>query len=123
MSWETQMPVLLPNRSAESQIDRLLDGALHAMDEWSESWDPDCSILEDQDGFTVQMALPGIEPGWIDAQVEHAVLRVKGEPRARHRSKRTGIREIFQRVSSRVHSRFRHMWTMKSPEPRVEMGF
>ena len=69
MSCESQMPVLLRNRSAESQIDRLLDGTLHAVNDWSKSWDPDCNIFEDQDGFTVQMALPGIEPGRIDIQV------------------------------------------------------
>lgn len=79
MSWDSQMPVLLRNRSAESQIDRLLDDALHAVNERSESWDPAGNIFEDQDGFTVRMALPGIEPSRIDVQVEHSVLRVKGE--------------------------------------------
>ncbi|HEU5406951.1 MAG TPA: Hsp20/alpha crystallin family protein [Nitrospira sp.] len=79
MSWESQMPVLFHNGSVESQVDRLLDDAIQAVSEWSESWEPTCNIFEDSDGFAVQMALPGIEPSQIDVQVEHNVLRVKGE--------------------------------------------
>jgi HSP20 family protein len=73
------MPVLVHNGSVKSQVDRLLDDAIRAVSEWSESWEPTCNIFEDSDGFTVQMALPGIEPSHIDVQVEHNVLRVNGE--------------------------------------------
>lgn len=79
MTWESQMPALSHNESVESQVDRLLNDAMQAVNEWSESWDPPCNIYEDSDGFTVQMALPGIEPSQIDVQVENNVLRVKGE--------------------------------------------
>ena len=79
MTWESQLPVLLHNGSAESQIDRFLDEAIQAVSEWSEGWDPTCNIFEDPDGFTVQMALPGMESSRIDVQVENNVLRVKGE--------------------------------------------
>ena len=79
MTWESHIPVSAHNGSVESQIDRLLDDAIHAVREWSESWDPTCNIFEDSDGFTVQMALPGIEPSQIEVQVENNVLRVKGE--------------------------------------------
>ena len=79
MTWESQVPALFHNGSVESQVDRLLDDAIQAVSEWSESWEPTCNIFEDSDGFTVQMALPGIEPSQIDVQVEHNVLRVKGE--------------------------------------------
>lgn len=79
MTWDSQMPVLVHNGSVESQVDRFLDDAIRAVSEWSESWEPTCNIFEDSDGFTVQMALPGIEPSQIDVQVEHNVLRVNGE--------------------------------------------
>lgn len=79
MTWESQLPVLYHDGTAESQIDRLLDEAIQAVSEWSESWDPTCNIFEDPDGFTVQMALPGMESSRIDVQVENNVLRVKGE--------------------------------------------
>jgi HSP20 family protein len=79
MTWDSQMPVLVHNGSVKSQVDRLLDDAIRAVSEWSESWEPTCNIFEDSDGFTVQMALPGIEPSHIDVQVEHNVLRVNGE--------------------------------------------
>lgn len=79
MTWDSQMPVLVHTGSVESQLDRLLDDTIRAVSEWSESWEPTCNIFEDSDGFTVQMALPGIEPSHIDVQVEHNVLRVNGE--------------------------------------------
>ena len=79
MTWESQLPVLFQNGSAESQVDRLLNEAIQGVSEWSESWDPTCNIFEDPDGFTVQMALPGMEASQIDVQVENNVLRVKGE--------------------------------------------
>jgi|APDOM4702015191_1054821.scaffolds.fasta_scaffold24874_4 HSP20 family protein len=79
MTWDSQMPVSVHNGSVESQVDRFLDDAIRAVSEWSESWEPTCNIFEDSDGFTVEMALPGIEPSQIDVQVEHNVLRVNGE--------------------------------------------
>lgn len=79
MTWESQVQVLFRNGSGESQVDRLLDDAIQAASERSESCQPTCNIFEDPDGFTVQMALPGIEPSQIDVQVAHDVLRVKGE--------------------------------------------
>jgi HSP20 family protein len=88
MSWESQMPALFHHGSVESQVDRLLDDAIQAVSEWSESWDPTCNIFEDSDGFTVQMALPGIEPSHIDVQVEHNALRVKGERKSETEERR-----------------------------------
>lgn len=79
MSWESQLPVSSRNGSVESQIDRLLDEALQAASRWSTNWDPTWNIFENPDGFTVQLALPGLDPSQIDVQVENHVLRVKGE--------------------------------------------
>ena len=79
MSWGNQLPVLFANRSAESQIDRLLNDAIHSANQWSQSWSPACNVFENKEGFTVQMALPGLEANQIDVQVENNVLRVKGE--------------------------------------------
>jgi HSP20 family protein len=41
-------------------------------------WDPSCNVFEAEDGFTVQIALPGLDPGQIDVKVENNVLSVKG---------------------------------------------
>lgn len=79
MSWESQLPVSSRNGSVQSQIDCLLDEALQAASGWSTNWDPSCNIFENPDGFTVQLALPGLDPSQIDVQVENHVLRVKGE--------------------------------------------
>ena len=92
------------------------------MSEWSESWEATCNIFEDSDGFTVQTALPGIEPSQIDVQVEHNVLRVKGERKSEMSEQTKWSRAVFQMASSRVHSSFLRMWTMKNPRPGIGMG-
>ncbi|HEX2055535.1 MAG TPA: Hsp20/alpha crystallin family protein [Nitrospiraceae bacterium] len=73
-----QLPVMFRNGSVESAADRLLDDAVQALNEWSESWDPACNVFEDGEGFTVQMAIPGLETDAINVQVEKNILRVKG---------------------------------------------
>ena len=81
MYWETQLPVLFHNGSAESesQIDRLLDDAIQSANEWSQSWKPATNVFEDEQGFLVQMAFPGWDVNQIDVRVENNVLHVKGE--------------------------------------------
>ena len=79
MSGQNQLTVLFPQGTEESQIDRLLQEAVHSVNQWSQSWTPACNAFEDEQGFTVQMALPGVDAKQIDVQVEHNVLQVKGE--------------------------------------------
>ena len=79
MSWENQLPVLFHNESIESQIDRLLDEAIQSVNRWPQSWDRAYNMFEDEQDFTVQIALPGLDVNQIDVQVENNILRVKGE--------------------------------------------
>ena len=76
-----QVPVVFRNGSVDSQIDRLLDDAIQSVNEWSRAWDPTCNVFEDEQGFTIQMALPGLEGNQINVQIEDNMLRVKGERR------------------------------------------
>jgi HSP20 family protein len=74
-----QLPVVFRNRSVDLQIDRLLDDAIQSVNEWSRPWDPAFDVFEDEQGFTVQMALPGLEANQIDVEVENDMLRINGE--------------------------------------------
>ncbi len=74
-----QVPMVFRSGSFESDIDRLLEDALHSVKEWSQEWEPACNTFEDEHGFTIQMALPGMETDQIDLRVENNVLRVKGQ--------------------------------------------
>jgi HSP20 family protein len=74
-----QFPVILRDGSVESQIDHLLDDAIQSVDGWSQPWDPTFNVFEDEQGFTVQMALQGLEANQIDVEVENDMLRIKGE--------------------------------------------
>ena len=74
-----QLPMVYRNGSFDVQIDRLLDDAIQSVNEWSQLWDPTCNVFEDEEAFTVQMVLPGLDASQIDVQVERNMLRVKGE--------------------------------------------
>jgi HSP20 family protein len=74
-----QLPVAFRNGSVESQIDRLLDDAIQSVNEWSHSWDPTCNVFEGEQGFTVQMVLPGLEANQINVAVENGMLQITGE--------------------------------------------
>lgn len=63
----------------DRQIDRLLDEALQAFGTSDGLWAPACNTWEDDNGFYVQMALPGWEPKAIALEVNNQVLTVKGE--------------------------------------------
>jgi HSP20 family protein len=63
----------------DHQIDRLLDEALRALGASDNHWAPACNAWEDDNGFYVQMALPGWEPKDIALEVNNQVLTVKGE--------------------------------------------
>jgi HSP20 family protein len=63
----------------DRQIDRLFNEALQAFDGADQKWVPASNVWEDDDGFYVQMALPGWDPKDIALEVNNQVLTVKGE--------------------------------------------
>ncbi len=63
----------------DQQIDRLLDEALRAFGASNNQWAPACNVWENENGFYLQMALPGWEPKDITLEVTNQVLTVKGE--------------------------------------------
>lgn len=74
-----QLPVVFGNGFIDRQIDRLLDDAIQNANEWSQVWEPACNVFEGESGFTIQLALPGLEADQINVEVEHDLLRVKGK--------------------------------------------
>jgi HSP20 family protein len=63
----------------DRQIDRLFDEALRAFGTSDGLSDPACNVWEDENGFYVQMALPGWEPKDMSLEVNNQVLTMKGE--------------------------------------------
>lgn len=63
----------------DRQIDRILEDALRAFGgsepQW---WMPACNVWDDDNGFYVQMAVPGWEPNDIGLELNQHVLTVKG---------------------------------------------
>lgn len=63
----------------ERQIDRIFDEALHGLETSGQNWVPACNVWEDENGFYVQVALPGWEPKEISLEVKEKILTVQGE--------------------------------------------
>ena len=110
-----QLPVVFGNSSMDKQIDRLLGDAIQSVNEWSQSWEPSCNVFEDEEGFTVQIALPGLEATQIDVQVENNMLRVTRP------TVEGGIGETLRRGCFCARSDYLTMRTMRNPWPRINM--
>lgn len=63
----------------DRQVDRLFNEALRAFDATDQGWVPASNVWEDDEGFYVQMALPGWNPKDIALEVNNQILTVKGE--------------------------------------------
>lgn len=63
----------------DRQVDRLFNEALRAFDAGDQTWVPASNAWEDENGFYVQMSLPGWEPKDISLEVNNQILTVKGE--------------------------------------------
>lgn len=87
----------------EHQIDRLFDEAIRAFGTSDHLWAPACNVWEDDNGFYVQMALPGWEPKDIALEVNNQVLTVKGKRNIQiSESQRYHLREIAEGQFTRL---------------------
>ncbi len=71
----------LPSEAFDREIDRMFNDALHSMGTTGRRWVPACNAWEDDNGFYVEIALPGWDPNDISVEVDNRVLAVKGEPK------------------------------------------
>ena len=63
---------------APFDVDKFLHDALHVVNHPA-VWEPVCNTYEDEQGFSVQVALPGVDRKDINIVFEDGVLTVKGE--------------------------------------------
>lgn len=61
----------------ELQLDTILNDTLRAVS--GRSWAPACTVYEDDQGITVQLAIPGTDPKAVEVVAEDGVLTVRGE--------------------------------------------
>jgi HSP20 family protein len=73
---------------APFDVDRFLNDALQVAKQ-PKAWNPDCNTYEDEQGFWVQAALPGLDRKDINIVFDDGVLTVKGEVKEDDSLKRT----------------------------------
>ncbi|WP_447973963.1 Hsp20/alpha crystallin family protein [Nitrospira sp. Kam-Ns4a] len=82
------------------QEDRFLTDALRAVS--AANWAPACNVYEDEQGFCVQMAIPGMEAKDVEIVAEDGVLTVRGERKPDASENRTYlVRELSWGTFSR----------------------
>jgi HSP20 family protein len=77
----------------DRQIDRMFDEVLRGLETGGQNWVPASNVWEDENGFYVQVALPGWEPKEISLEVKEKMLTVKGE-RAAEELRQYHLQEI-----------------------------
>jgi HSP20 family protein len=88
----TYLPAVISTIGSEAfnrQIDRMFEDAWRAIGTADRSWMPACNAWEDDNGFYVQMAVPGWEPKDITLEVDNQVLTVRGQREQEVASQRT----------------------------------
>jgi HSP20 family protein len=63
----------------DRQVDRLFNEAIRAFEADDQRWAPASNAWEDENGFYVQLALPGWEPKDITLEVNNQILTVQGQ--------------------------------------------
>ncbi len=63
----------------DRQVDRLFNEAIRAFEADVQRWAPASNAWEDENGFYVQLALPGWEPKDITLEVNNQILTVQGQ--------------------------------------------
>ena len=80
----------------DHQIDRLFNEAVRAFDAADHAGIPAANAWEDENGFSVQMALPGWDPKDLSLEVDNQILTVKGKRNAElQNSDKFHLREII----------------------------
>jgi HSP20 family protein len=74
-----QLPGMRGTSGFDSAIDRLFDEAARAVSRGETAWKPGCNVYEDEHGMTVELSVPGIDPGAIEVQIENDTLLVQGK--------------------------------------------
>jgi len=62
----------------------------------SRTWVPATEITSDEEGCTVRMALPGVDPKRVDVEVAEDVLTVKGERKTKTNNENSYVSEFGQ---------------------------
>ena len=60
----------------DGEIDRVLDEALRT---FGQNWMPSCNVWDDENGFYVELALPGWEANQVTLELNNRILTIKGE--------------------------------------------
>ncbi len=63
----------------DSQIDRLFNDAIRSISRQGSAWTPGVNVWEEDDRFTLELALPGWQSHEVNMSVENGVLTVEGQ--------------------------------------------
>lgn len=83
--------------SLQYELDRVFGRSWDGLSsDSSRTWVPATEITSDEEGCTVRMALPGVDPKRVDVEVAENVLTVKGERKTKTDNENSYVSEFGQ---------------------------
>ena len=83
--------------SLQYELDRVFDRSWDVLSsDSSRTWVPATEITPDEEGCTVRMGLPGVDPKRVDVEVAENVLTVKGERKTKTNNENSYVSEFGQ---------------------------
>jgi len=77
----------------EHTFDTFLSGRKTPAEAYMSEWAPDADVTEDNDGYTLQVALPGVQKGAVETEVKENTLVISGKREINENARRNFIRQ------------------------------
>jgi HSP20 family protein len=111
---------LAPFITMRREMDRLFEDAVARATPTPASWQPVVDVYEEQDSWTFDFELPGVDPAQVEVTADQGTLRVRGETPVRRESD-NGRWVATERVTGTFERRFKLPATAN--EERIEASF
>lgn len=101
----TQSTGLVPVFGLRREIDRLFDDAFGGRGA-GPTWAPAVDVSEDNNEISLDVELPGIDPGQVEVSIDNGTLTVRGEKRESRKEKSDGGEGGYYHVIERSYGSF-----------------
>lgn len=90
---------LTPLFTLRREMDRIFDDAFGRGADAASTWTPAVDVREDEQGWTFELELPGVNPEAVEVTADNGVLSVRGEKLTARREEPAGRWHVVERLT------------------------